>query len=264
MTSDTDMRTVVGFYGGQFKSERLESLYSSLVTWFDGLDGSPDKLGVHGGSFNGKVGAFRTNDSKLRKSGFDGVEGFSLYSLTPGGEVPLWDWQFSAEVTAKSATCAIGASPSTAPLPGDALLSISTTVVKTLAPSYGIGFQREMRLGPTMYVTGLVQGLQPWGDEKPEGEKIEAWKTGIKNKVYEQGILRDVYPWNFLTDLQLSRQIEGKSLKQWIKAHPEFGTLSAVAENMYVWEIPGSQISRVCSVLQNARIVFDVASATFR
>lgn len=264
MTGDTGMRTVVGFYGGQFKPERLESLYSSLITWFDSLGVRPDKLGVHGGSFNGKVGGFRTNDSKLRKSGFHGVEGFSLYSLIPGGEVPLWDWQVSAEVTAKSATCAIGASPSNSPLPGDALLSISTIVVKTLAPSYGFGFQREMRLGPTMYVAGLVQGLQPWGDERPEGEKIEAWKIGIKNKVYEQGLLRDVYPWNFLTDLQLGRQIDGKSLKQWIETHPEFGTLSAIADPMFLWQVADVQIVRVRSVLQNAGLVFERATLESR
>jgi hypothetical protein len=258
MTSGTpDTRTVVAFYGGQFTPERLEAFYLKLVPWFDALNAHPDKLGVDGEGFTGKVGAFRTSDARLRKSRFNGVKGFSLYSLKTGGEVPLWDWQVSAEIASQKSYCIIGASASNAPIPGDALLSASEFAIQAFAPTYGIGFSREMRLGPTFYATGLVQGLQPWGDEKPEGDRIGAWKWGIKNRAYEQGILRDVYPWNFLTNLQLDQRVLRVSLKQWIEQDRENGFLSPVAEGMLLWEVREAQIPRVRLVLQEAGVIFD-------
>ena len=64
-------------------------------------------------------------------------------------------------------------------------------------------------------------GLQPWRQEKPEGDRIDKWRTvGIEEHCYEKGLLRDVYPWNFFTDLQLSRQIGGLCLRQWIEQDP--------------------------------------------
>ena len=262
--SHSDLRAIVAFYGCQISHDRLERLYDGLLSWFDALHAHPGKLGIRGEGFTGKVGAFRTNDSRLRKAGFAKVEGLSLYCLKPGGEVPLWDWQVSAEVVAQGAICTIGASPSHAALPGDALRMASEIAIKALTPKYGIGFRREMRLGPSLYATGLVQGLQPWGEERLEADRIAAWKMGNRNKVYEHGILRDLYPWNFLTDLQHGREIEGKSLKHWIEAHPEFGTLSALADLMLLWEVQDSALSRVRTTLQNAGLLFDAATSAPR
>lgn len=256
MSKSSETRTVIAFYGGQFTPERLESLYLSLIAWFDSLDAHPDKLGIDGGGFSGKVGAFTKNDARLRNSGFAGIKGFSLYSLEAEGEVPLWDWQVTAEIT--SSYCIIGACPSNAPIPGAALRSASEYAIRAFTPTYGIGFKREMRLGPTTFVTGLVQGLQPWGDEKPEADRIAAWKVGIKNRVYERGLLRDVYNWNFLNDSHLDQRIRKVSLKQWIEQDQENGVLLPTAGSLQLWEVQDTQMPNVRRTLQDAGVIFRV------
>ncbi len=87
---------------------------------------------------------------------------------------------------------------------------ITRTLIGGIYPLYGIGFRREMDLGPFRTVWGDARACSRGGEEKPGGERIDKWRTfGIEQRVYEKGLLRDVYPWNFLTNLQLSRQIEG-------------------------------------------------------
>jgi hypothetical protein len=88
--------SVVAFYGIQMGPEGLEELYAHLIQWFNALGGLPDKLGIRGDGFSGKVNSFNSMDARLKKSGFQSVRGLSIYTLEPGGSVPLWNLQGQA------------------------------------------------------------------------------------------------------------------------------------------------------------------------
>lgn len=254
----SDECAVVAFYGGSISPKSVEPLYHHVVEWFDSLDCHPDKLGVKGKGFSGKVGSFSRNNARLKKSGFSEVEEFSLYSLVPGGEVPLWDWSVTTEISKQDSYCVIGARSSLASLSHGTLLDMACKAIEVLKPSYGIGFRREMRLGPSLYATGLAQGLDTWGEQRQEVSRINRWgDVGLEQRVYEQGILRDVYPWNFLTDSQLSRQLNGRSLKEWITQESRRGTLSDLTNSVSFWEVDESQVSPIRSELQSAGVIFD-------
>jgi hypothetical protein len=250
--------SVLALYGLHFSPDRAEACYRHLVEWFDSLGCHPDRSEVSGDGFSENVGVFDRFDNRLKRSGFEGVRGFSLYRLVPGGDIPGYDWSVNAEVYQQESYCIIGARSSIAPIPGDSMLSIGRTLIRDLSPVYGIGFRREMSLGPSLYAMGGCMGLQPWGAEKPEGDRIERWRTfGIEQRVYETGLLRDVYPWNLLTHLQLNQQIDGIPLGQWIEQDQNCGSLSVLVNNIWLWEVPEAQMRRVRLALGKAGIVFD-------
>jgi hypothetical protein len=250
--------SVVAFYGGELLSEQLEALYADLITWFDSLNAHPDRLGVHGGGFSEKASSFTVNNARLKRSGFSTAAGFDLYHLRAGGNIPLWDWLVAAHVSREKSTCIIGAFSSIAALPGEALLAISRAVITHIHPSYGIGFRRNMRLGPTLYAYGMVMGPF-FGKERAKAERIAAWgREGIEKRTYEQGILRDVYPWNFLTAPQLNRKVGGVPLEDWIRASAGRGTLLEFCPGVQLWEVPDCDAAPIRAALDEAGDIFSV------
>lgn len=257
----SDSCSVVAFYGCRFTPDKVKRLYVDLIAWLEALGAPPDRLGVSGEGFSGKAGSFRSNDARLRKAGFSAVTDFSIFHLKPSGEVPLWDWRVNADVSIRDAYCVVGLNSVFFAQAKDALACISRTIIGALAPTYGIGFHREMRLGPTLYAAGLCQGLQPWGADRAEVKYINKWgDVGVKNRVYERGLLRDVYPQNYLTEVQLLKQIDETSLKHWIERDRTRGTLSLMGDGMFLWEVLDSQISSIRSVLESAGLIFNAGS----
>ena len=72
------------------------------------------------------------------------------------------------------------------------------------APSMA-SIRRKMDSGTSFYGIGGCVGLNPWGAEKPLGERIDKWRElGIEQRLYEKAFLSPSIPWNFLTSIQLS------------------------------------------------------------
>jgi hypothetical protein len=57
------------------------------------------------------------------------------------------------------------------------MLSIGRTVIRDFNPIYGIGYRREMDLGPTFYGMGGCMGLDLWGEERNQGEVFPPGRT---------------------------------------------------------------------------------------
>jgi hypothetical protein len=257
--------SVVALYGVQFSPRQLETSYTHLVEWCDSLGFHPDRSGVSGKGFSENVGTFDRFDKRLQREGFEGVRGFNLYRLVPGGEIPGCDWCINAQVVDEYSCCIVGARSSIAPIPGESMLSITRTLIRDLSPVYGIGFRREMDLGPVLYAMGGCMGLELWGEERKQAERIQRWHNiGLEQRCYEKGFLRDIYPWSFLTGSQMSQQIEGIPLKQWIEQNRERGSLSPVEGGTWLWEVQKSQMPYVQSALENGGMIFDVTPASGR
>jgi hypothetical protein len=87
----------------------------------------------------------------------------------------------------------------------------------------------------------LATGLELTDPEHIEGGHIGFWMDAVDMRVWEQGKLRDVYPWNFLNEAQLSRPVGGVPFADWIRAAPGRGTLEPFGE-MHFWEVPAEDI----------------------
>lgn len=247
------------FYGVKISPRRIESLFKHLVEWFDAMDCHPNRMSLDIGAKSSPVRSFSRPNSKLAKEGFGSVRGLSLYYLPSGCKIPLWHWIVTTELSGKRLYCIIGIRSSLAALSRKSPLhTIALKAVECLEPSYGIGFRRDMDLGPSLYGGGLAQGLNTWGKEGQEVDKINVWgDAGMNQRVYEEGILRDVYPWNFLTEAQLSGKSDGINLREWISENARHGRLSPFAKQVWLWEVSDSQMSGVRRHLKKAGLLFD-------
>ncbi len=120
----------------------------------------------------------------------------------------------------------------------------------------------------------MSQGIYPTdGDAFKESREIARWgRDGLEEKVYRQGILRDVYPWNFLTEGQLFRVLtiaepttdvgfnglanfETETLEKWILKDPRHGTLIAIGKGVSLWEVRSSEIAAIRNHLRCAGVI---------
>jgi hypothetical protein len=229
--------SVVAYYGIDPGAKAAESFYRMVVQWFTELGHPPDKLSIHSAGQRGKLGAFSRGDAKLRKAGFDGIRGFSLVSTTP--EPTTWggDYYLTASYDGKSDSlfAFVVARSSLATLSPASMLPVARSVAQLLKPVYGIGYRMEHRRGPELYAIGVNHsgGVVLTGDAYEEACNVSRWcDTGMVKQVYRDGMLRDVYPWNFLTQPQLVKPVGGVSLEQWIRQNARRGTVGPLCDGV--------------------------------
>ena len=257
----TDTRFVLAFFGIRQSPGGVEDILSLTEKWFVTLGFSPDKLGIDGKGHSGKVGDFRRNRSKLRKSGFESVTGFSLRCSFPESNVSGMEYYAAASVAFSSDDGGhiVTATP-VSPTMANGWRGIARQIVDIASPKYGIGFSRDLGSGPIWYALGINQsrGEPLSGDAYEEERTISRWcNVGMPMQVWRQGLLRDVYQWNFLTKPQLNRPVRGIPLRQWIESDPRRGRLSRFAGEMFLWEVQDSQILELREELRAADVIFD-------
>jgi len=258
MTTKKDQCTVVALYGLHTDSNALSHFHEELLQWFQRYGAGPDKMAIQGKGYTGKVGAFARTDSQLRKRGFDDIESIALFSMLAEGTIPVRDWRMTAEV-ALTPSCAVFAAH-TSMVDEQGMLEIARRAIAQLQPDYGLGYLRESRLGPAMYGMGVSYGINAFsGPEYDESVNISRWgDTAMPQHIYREGILRDIYPNNFLTEAQLARSIEGVSLASWIQQDSGRGSLAEFQDNVSLWSLNDSEIAYVREVLEKAGFIFNV------
>ena len=108
-------------------------------------------------------------------------------------------------------------------------LDLLRSSLDRIRPIYGIGFVQRRDQGPDFYTVGVSFGTDEGATVGPEYEEDVAtgrWADGMDEAVYEQGILRDVYPYSLLTARHLRRDIDGRPLWAWIQEKPQRGQLA--------------------------------------
>lgn len=233
--------TNLAFYGIEPRPDAIERLYRQIVAWFESHGVTPDRAAIEGTGFSGKFATFKGMSTRLRRAGFSTVTDFTLISSLPDAHISLSQYFMAADLQSKSRLFVISMRHSLVPLSRETLLPFTRDLAQDLNARYGIGYSRSAELGPIFYAIGLVMGLGETGLEDVEGDHIGFWADAKRIGVWEQGLLRDVYPWNFLNEAQLSRPVGGVPFADWIRAAPGRGTLEAFGE-MNFWEVPEEDI----------------------
>lgn len=263
-TGATDnVRFVLAFYGAAPSSSSVKRFFQLVVSRFSEFGFPPHRLGVMGLGFRGsKMGSFRRTAKKLDANGFDTVDSFSLDALMPDDVCGSRHF-VSAEFcrSPKSGRFAVLSVP-TSCVTSDALRSFAHDVIECLRPAYGIAYERSLNEGPIWYALGVLvcrpEDKPPVDDEYERGRSISRWSNiGMVKEVYREGLLRYVYRWNFLTPAQLNRQVEGVSLAKWIEADGQRGTIEPFCNEVWLWEVPESQLEMLRDRLHEANAIFD-------
>lgn len=122
---------------------------------------------------------------------------------------------------------------------------------------YGIGFTMARIWGPMLYVGGgHLSTRRPDPRHDLVRLNISFWSSGRRAQVWERGLIRDVYPLNWLNEKQLARPVDGLALADWIETRAENGKLTRCGD-MGLWEVEASEIPRLRSVLVEADIIFN-------
>jgi hypothetical protein len=252
---------VIAFYGLLSEEEAVKDFYHQITTWFTELKCPPDKLSIHGAGFSGKPVSFSRANAKLQRDGFSNIKGFSTFSLLPDAKIPMNDYFATAtyENDSESSYALVGTKSSLANLSSKSMLPIAQNIIHTLKPAYGIGYICEHKSGPSLYAIGIGQGGEHLSGKAYEQALHRArWgDLGMIRQVYREGIIRDVYQWNFLTSPQLEAKINGISLQGWIQQDEQRGYLSYLNGGVWLWEVTESNILTVRSSLWNAGIIFN-------
>jgi hypothetical protein len=252
--------SAVAFYGIEPGAKAVESFYRTVVQWFTDLGYPPDKVGITWPDRFGKLISFARGAAQLRKAGFEGVRAIEILASTPDaltGHGYFLEAAFSGKADRSYAQ--VGARSSLATLSAESMLPIARTLAGALKPAYGFGHRMPHADGPELYVFGMGHGPGIASGEAYEEERNQCrWgDMAMPMQLYRQGVLRDVYPWNFLTEPQLTRKVQGLPLARWIARSPRRGRLSPFWEGMSLWEVEEADRPQVREALWQAGVIFN-------
>jgi hypothetical protein len=260
--SSLEQYSAIALYGINPSPEGAKLFYNLIVRWFTTLGYPADLVSVHGEGFSGKPASFRRINAKLQRANFSTVKSFSIFSLLPEVQIPMNDYTLTASYdNDKGGLYAfVVARSSIASLSSTSMLPIAHECIQYLKPSYGIGYTRELQHGPSMYAIGINQGSEVplKGEAYEQALRISRWcDLAMKKQVYRNGLLRDVYHWNFLTDAQLFAKINGVSLREWIRENPDRGHLSQLNDETWLWNVTEPNLLSIQTALWDAELMFD-------
>jgi len=255
----SDTCTVLAFYGTSSKAEDGRSFYESATRWFSELGWPPDKLSVKGSGYAGKPISFSRADAKLKENRFLGVHNLFVVSMTPDGVIPVNDYMCAADWASDQSWAFVSVRTSLVKLSHESLLPVARKLIKHLCPEYGIGYVRRHDQGPAMYAIGINQGGDITDGEDYDAElAISRWSDAIaEERVWRQGIIRDVYLWNFLTRPQLDRSVGQISLERWIEKDSRRGVLKPLEKDVILWEVEESNIAEVRQKLWDHDVIYN-------
>ena len=245
---------VLAFYGTAGGTAAAKGFLPAIEDSFNQLGYPPDKLAVGRDGRYGKAGGFRRTSAILHKKGFAGVHHLAINAMLPGFRF-MDDTYCDAEWTnhePRNALVCVRAD-----ILGNFNLQswpLVSALIQCLKPEYGIGYFREHRLGPGFFALGIGMGLPPI---TPEGERISAWCMALRRRPWCDGLIRDVFRWNFLAKSQLRRAVGRQSLEAWIKSAPDRGTLQTVSTGLVLWSVPEDRIPAVRQSLCDAGVIYD-------
>ncbi len=259
--SPTESRIVIAFYGLARPEEAAESFFDTAKSTFAYFGYHPDTLNIRGKGFTSKITDYETVKKKLITLGFSTITALDMHASKPGAEVPVLDYIASAVFSTdpESGGYAILSLP-TEVVKENTILDLSKTLAAGLQPIYGIAFNRELRLGPIFYALGICHGLGVGlsGEAREEARTISRWANmGMIDRVYAKGLIRDVFPLNFLSVVHLKKLVTNKPLEDWILSDPIHGTLNLLCNNMYSWAVSPPNIPQIRDSLKSSGVIFD-------
>lgn len=265
ITSDklSDSASVIVFHGIDSSVEAISCFYVQAINIFEMLGYPVEKMAVKEPGFSGNYTTFKRTHPKLQKVGFNSITAFQIATLLPNKFDPMFDFLIYVRCRVDKQLAYIAVNSSVLSLPSEAMYNVAQGAIHCLKPIYGIGYNRDYKVGPTFYVSGIgyVGGpdveMPSSGPEYEEEVRHSHWGgVGIERQVYREGVIRDVYPWNFLTTPHLEARVGNLSLQTWIQQDEQRGHLKLLNENVWLWEVAESNISTVRSELWDTEVIF--------
>ncbi|UCI27687.1 hypothetical protein [Mesorhizobium sp. B2-8-5] len=130
---------------------------------------------------------------------------------------------------------------------------ITRLVCEELQPVYGIGLSMPYFWGPRAFARGSASSRFATVDKTVYGPPLEMkeqsfafgpiFRAESARRQLDQKI-RDLFPFNLLSEGHLNRQIDGKYLENWIEEN-SFGVLRKVSAVTWQWNVPSPDVQSI-------------------
>lgn len=229
--------------------------YSTVISQFASCGITPTYVGAEGDGYSGKLTKIgsRTHD-KLVKTNFADVTVLSVVANPTGSEEPSYDNFASAslsyvEVNRELLACIVI---------NDSFIRIRSKEYDGLLRShvdlcrwdFGYGFSSSVEKQPDFHILGLDNGkLSP-----EEYKSLSTWYAAPGE--VRTALLRDVYPYNFLNDIQLDAQVsDGVTLRQFAQRQPGCSLTRLTDYGLHLWQVPDTEIARLKQILVGSPVL---------
>jgi hypothetical protein len=259
--------SALAFYGFQLTESLKAQAYRKTVEWFEQVGYKPSHLHFYDAKLQGPTGVFANTAPKLAKAGFSNVEHLDIFHLAPGRRIDgrhpglTVGFSFKPDSTQHGITecwshMDLEVISSIFSLRCPELQSFADLMVTVLRPEYGIGYY-----GDSGYATGFAPyagNVELTPEEEEYADWIGAWGNfGMPQRVYRQGLIRDVYPWNFVATRVLDAPAGKISIEKWIQQDARHGSLTRLTTQCTLWEVKDEDIPGVRKVLWDVGRIFD-------
>jgi hypothetical protein len=233
----------------------------NLKEWFQYMDQWADEIDIPWESIGSNLGRklllYKNGIRKYEKLEYIGIDNMSMFGgvSEPGTYL---DWKtythFSTKGEGLRGTMGLCFPDTQKPFTQENLIPILKSLLKFADFKYGIGYQRPYNMGPSLYVSGSLGGI-----DLPEKEerKIGQWKRSyiFDDGNYRTGLLRDVYPFNILVNTHLTEPVGHKTLEAWIDSDPRHGVLDKITHSHWLWSVEPQHIPLAQEALQKAGLL---------
>lgn len=252
---DNVEHSVVALYALNVRPESIESVYNHVLAWMSRFRCKPDLMGTD--HDKGKLLRFRNSEKKMLAAGFGSLSHFSVISLREDVENELQGEKSHIvyRVDPRQSRLLIDFESGIVEIGSADFISLAREACNLANPTYGIGYRRKFGLGPMWYALNMSYGPEEYEEEL----RISHWGEALRFDLCNCGLLRDIYPWSFLTSPQLNRGVGDLSLQQWIEKDSHRGKLSPLTDRVTLWEVRREYIPAVREALFRADVIFDYA-----
>jgi hypothetical protein len=245
------------FHHLDYKNPRdflLQECFNEVLNFEKSYGLSPSLIGLKGKGFsNNKITHFKKGLQQLENNCFDNLESFNLYTTISES----LDFAFYWKILVSISISKIFGTQLYVGFNFELLKNYQEKIIEelikplsnSLNPQYGYAYISEVGEGPFGYSAGFVHTPDNYVLADDKKELITKWINNI-DLIYE-GKIRDLYQINILSGLQMSSQINGYSLQNWIVSDLRRGTLTPFNDNLFLWVVPLDSYDESREILSN-------------
>jgi len=241
-------------YGIKIDSQAAKNFFEFVTKWFDDLGYPPNKLAIKAPGHSGKVISFARGKNKLSRNGFDNISTILISSLAEDGTHTSFHHLIEAMFSDFTSRLVIRASTKIESLSLDSFLPAAKILIQDFQPDYGIIWRFYRQTKSDIYESHQ-RFSREYGEESTRLHKWDDYDLHLS--LQNQGLIRGVYPFNFLNSSQLQMPVEGVSLSDWIQQDPQRGTLEPIDERLTLWRVPEEAIPAIRDILWKTGQIFD-------
>jgi hypothetical protein len=249
------------FYGGKFTNENVEKFISYSSQIIESLGGVFDILTLT--PKNGdKSRDYKFSLQKLKEfftpSQFSIVSAYKIWKTEWLSDYKI-DCSFSKEFAI------ITFADEKINLNLDEVRNLLLNLARMIQSPYNIYFEVSYANIPSMFAGGIVADhyykfflLNSPENTAEKGLRFCRWaNTGLPEKIYLRGVIRDVYQLNLLCKAQAYFLFEGKPFIDCVQSGKVGGTIEEITPEQFLWTVPKNEIPNVTEQCDKAGFLFN-------